>query len=1071
MNEPPNHDVIDNTDIKMASVLNERLPLIDYADISTGYFNIGGYGMIRGALEAKPPSFRMRLLLGKEPVESSNNSQFDENDPPLKEDLDKSPLESKWHLDTDGLIRLLGRPTIEVRKNPNRFNHAKCYILGPNAAIIGSSNLTRNGLEKNSELNAGLYQGGATQRTQQWFDQMWKNSKDCKQNILQILMESKFGVPAEPYRIYMKMLFEMYRYIIGDKLDPTIENSNLTKFQKEAVTNGLLILKQFNGLIIADATGLGKTNMALEVMHQKSSERSNILLVAPSQVLNSMWNKKLAEYRIWATTITSEKLGHDINDDELRKYHNIDFVVVDESQYFRSRNAKRRENLMKLMSVGKRKQVLLLTATPINNSLMDLYYQLSIITRGDDSYFHSTVGIPDLYQHMRDAANRDRLAEGLEKIQQLLDRIMIRRTRTYIKEVYPDDAINKEQIKFPEHRYRSIKYSISELFGDVFDNILCGIDSLTMSPYKQEWYNHTLDDKERKKRQVLAHLVRTNLLKRFESSVVAVHMSLKNMINLYKHAISNMSKNLIIPIREIKKILQNEDVENYEKLILEAKIKTAGIDYDMKSMIYDAKKDLATLERLRDEVSPILQFDKKVDTIAELLVQEKTFHTESKKVLIFTEFTDTATHITKHLRTKFPDKRIECITGGTPKSDRLKYITEFAPQANITEYDCPVDKPIDLLVSTDVLAEGQNLQDCNYVINYDLPWNPMKIVQRIGRVDRLTSKFDVIYARACYPDDRLNDILKLMGKLIYKIQVTNEVIGLDTELLGESPLPKQYSGTDIERITKLFAGGEEADKTIIELERESDLMPETTPFNELGHYLKHMGIDNMKKIPMGRRSGKHGGKPGVILAYRQGIRVYFVRYNTKSKDTSILSEHESIKHISCKPGTKLFLPIDNKDSFKLLQHLHTQALDAIRSHNDQDRATLSEMENRPTKFKQAKNQINKTIRMALKNHQVTLKDGQDIYEILENATAWQRDILDILEDYELTKNVENLVGHIRNIGKHISSSKHGQERKNDSNRPLKLIGAMFIEATPNWNLSKNNLDGFVGSDLVLSKST
>ena len=515
-----------------------------------------------------------------------------------------------------------------------------------------------------------------------------------------------------------------------------------------------------------------------------------------------------------------------------------------------------------------------MSATPINNSIMDLYYQMSIITRTDDKYFWRSIGIPDLYQHMRDAANKEGgLAAGLEKIQRLLDGIMVRRTRSYIREVYPNDTINGHAIKFPDHEYLPIHYSLADLYGNVFQRILDDMHRLTMAPYGLEQYNTQATDEEKAKHRVLAHLQVILLLKRFESSVEAVKASIDNKIRLYEHIDKVAKKGKMVTVRDFNRIIakgnyitnrtdsagdSDKDFDMDEFLleqIQKMETEEMGNEYDMERFEGDLQEDLQILRELRFEIGKVTA-DKKLEAVRDVILKDRALDSESKKVLIFTEYTTTAKYLLRELKNAFQEKEIECITGNTKPDTRSRYIERFAPDSNLADDQRLEETQIDILISTEVLAEGQNLQDCNYVINYDLPWNPMRIVQRIGRIDRLTSKYGTVRSRACYPDKELDGILELMGKLLNKIQTVNEVIGLDSELLGETPTSHQYNGHLRDRLKVLGKKGPAASDIILQMERDADLMPQNTPLNEIARRAKEIGIDELRAMPVGRRSGK-----------------------------------------------------------------------------------------------------------------------------------------------------------------------------------------------------------------------
>ena len=1093
-------DIIENTNVTMQKILNSEIPHAKQLDISTGYFDVAGYGMLRSTLDvaARDESFCMRLLLGKEAILSQAGSfekyakQYNESieGKSVKTSLDDSELLPESRDDTAGLIKLLEQENIHIRLGPNRFNHSKCYILGNNSVFIGSSNLTAGGMTGNYELNAGLYQPGIAEQTRAWFDRMWENTQDTKQQLIDVLKQSKFGVPPEPYQIYMKMLFERFRPLLENVDHNAKESKILTKFQQDAVHVGQFIVSEYGGVIIADATGLGKTNMGIELIRQKVlKEGKRVLLVAPSQVLHSMWKEKLKEVDINVREmLTMESLGRDTIIDTLDKYRNIDLVLIDESQNFRSKSANRRNNLMKLMSIGKRKQAILLTATPINNSLMDLYYQLSIITGGDDSYFYRTIGIQDLYKHMRDAANKD-LTQGLEKIQQLLDFVMVRRTRSYIKDVYKDDKIGGKAIKFPTHQYTPIEYSLSDLFGNIFQKILDDISKLTMAPYGMGRYDRNMTPEERDKEKRIAHLQITLLLKRFESSIEAIRISLENKVNLYKYIKKVLDEGKILQVRDFNKIItkwssaessenpdtdidEDEKMEFFLKEIKEIQKENIG-NYDVELLKKDMQKDLEILENLLEEVKKIT-VDTKIDKVIETILLERVLENESKKVLIFTEYTATARYITKKLREKFPKNIIECITGNTKPDTRISYIRRFAPVANLLEDETLDTEEIDILVSTEVLAEGQNLQDCNYVINYDLPWNPMRIVQRTGRVDRLTSTYDVIHTRACYPDKDLDNILKLMGKLLDKIHVVDDVIGGDSEILGETPTPKQFNGT-IQRI-KVLADKDGANTLIQKMERESDIMPALSPINVLGRYINEKGIDFMKDISMGCRSGKKGESQEAVLAYLQEKperKVHFVHYDFKTNKVLVPDDDsKAINLVSCMYDTPKHLPMDdadNQESFELLLGIDQKSRKAIKEKNDTVSSYLKNLNGEKyKKHDKNVNAISKIILDAILQGKIIKEDGKNIINIAksEYIRHWANDLNLILLEYEQSQEIANLITRIKKMSQWIGIQEKtepikAKEEEQRIEQNLKLIGAMFI--TPekfDESQSKERLDKF-----------
>lgn len=1015
-------DIIDNREAGMADVLNTNLSRISFLDVSSGYFEVSGYGMVRKALEAAvaDPSFSFRLMVGKDAIRPPTFDTFEEyrvhaqmSQATLKSDLDQEGLDGTRMDDVAGLIGLLGRDNVQVRLGRSRFNHAKCYILGNVGAVVGSSNFTRAGLSGNDELNAGVYATSTWGKVRSWYERMWDGATDTKAEMLRVLEQSKFGVPAEPHEVYLKMLFEKYKRILTamDASDPATTRT-LAKFQQHAVYSILQTIEERGGAMLADSTGLGKTHIGLEVMRKKVAEGKRVLLVAPAQVRDTVWKAKLEEAQINARTVGAEELGRKTFD--VFRYRKYDFIIVDESQNFRSSTAGRRHNLMKIVTLGRRKQVLLMSATPINNSLMDLYYQISIITGGRDDRF-ADIGIPDLYNYLRKAANH-KLNDGLEKIQLLLDTIMVRRTRTFIREVYPDEEIAGRPVTFPGRDYKPIRYGMTDLFGNVYRDLLETIQSLRMAPYGIERYNTTLTDEERRRHAVLAHLQVILLLKRFESSVKAVMVSIENKITLFEYFGSVLEEGRIVSPKQLNRIMlrwnaqgmegegdDDQQDEFFMNEIRELPLQDAA-NYDIEAMRRDVESDLVHLRRYRDSLEDLPKFDKKAEAVAETILRDGALETGGGKVLVFTEYAATAAHIKEFLEGRFAGKRVELITGSVKKSKRADIIRRFSPKANTGEDDEPPETETDILVSTEVLSEGQNLQDCNYVVNYDLPWNPMRIVQRIGRVDRLTSEHDIVHSRECFPEDDLDELLRLSSSLMDKISDINETIGLDADLLGQEASPKNFKGTAVRRIQAL-AGGD-AGRVIEEMERESDLMPAASPINEISQHIRKAGIMKMEEFSMGRRSGKGGEGRKVVLAYLREAprrRFYSVIYDWADGQAEIVDDMEAILLAKCREGEATYLPMDVSgyaESFRQLLEADGAAREAIGAQNSNDARVARELRAKPRKNEKTVERIRDVMDEEMAKGNLPVEEGEAVDRILDSADLlqWNEDLEMIQED-------------------------------------------------------------------------
>lgn len=1097
MTEPIRRDIIDNVTagITMQKILNSEIPHIKKFDVSTGYFDVAGYGMLRGTLEpaAQDGSFEVRMLLGKEALlppagsferyaEQYRQAPGADAHAPLKSSLDEADLKRESLASISGLIELLGRPNVQVRLGSSRFNHSKCYILGGGSAIIGSSNLTAGGMVGNYELNAGLYQPGVAETTREWFDRMWGAAEDAKEDMITVLKKSKFGTPPDPHSVYMKMLYEKFEPFLKQDDRHQRQAVRLASFQRDGVNTAMHVISNYRGAIIADSTGLGKTNMGIEIIRQKIlDEGRKVMLVAPAQVLRGMWEDKLKDADISVRRmVTMESLGGADFLKNAKQYRNIDFIVIDESQNFRSKTAQRRLNLMQLLHVGRPKQALLLTATPINNSLMDLYYQLRIITGGDDQYFWDAVGILDLHKHMRDAANKD-LQRGLEKIQQLLDSVMVRRTRSFIRQAYPDAEIDGQPIKFPEHEYEPIKYDLAKLFGNVFERIFKDVESLTMAPYGIDRYNKSLPEDKRNAHGMLACLQVILLLKRFESSVEAVRISIDNKVRMYEHVGRTLRGGRILRVRDFNKALgqwrdqemdnEGEDEEGREERLVESVEALASEDagdYDTERMLADIDADLGKLRGLQKEIGRIT-FDTKFDAVAKSILEERALEKEGGKVLVFTEYTATAKYVHKKLKEVLPDKEILLIHGGTDPALRREYVQRFSPRANLPEDEDLDGKEADILVSTEVLAEGQNLQDCNYVVNYDLPWNPMRIVQRTGRIDRLTTKHQTVHSRACFPDKQLDDILQLVGKLLGKIETAAKVLGTDAVILGKMPSSQTYNGSLAADIRAL--GGREGSTDVAaRLESESDMMAQTTPINEIIQHVKEIGLDAMKEVPLGRRSGKRGEGQKAVLAYLQDgrvRRVHFVIYDYEKGGAYVPeTDTDAIRLASCSDAEPLHLPMDgeeHRESFEELLRIDGLARRAVLDRDREGRKKVADLQKRRQQHDKNTSELVSALVGAAMDGQITHEDADKARSVLESVQmrSCEAKSKEFLEEYGADKDPAALAAKIRKFADSMYFEDEGEApTPKEQEAKLKLVGAIFVMDGFDPDLGRKGLEKY-----------
>lgn len=1011
-------EIVDNESdsYTMAHFIREILPRTRKLDVASGFFNVSGFARIKEELwaTAKQPGFNMRLLFGREAQinETPETANCIGKDTTLNDELSHLAITEQTAKLIDNLIDFLKQNTVQVRKNPRRFNHAKCYIFDE-ATAVGSSNFTGAGLEANIELNAILYQPSAQEKVQEWFERRWQEGQDAKTELIELLESSKFGLPLEPYKMYMKFLYEYYKPRLEELERERGKVIELTSFQEDAVHTALRIIHKYHGVLIADSTGLGKTHIGLELLRELVAvKRKKALLIAPSQVINTVWEPKLLEESIKTKNVTLESTGTESFHPE--DHLNFDVILIDESHNYRNSFTNRHNNLMKLLSAGKKKQVILLTATPIHNSLLDLYHQLSLVTAGDDTHF-ADLGITDLKRYFV-AADRKQLAEGIEDIIRLLDELMIRRTRQFIKENYSEALLNGQPVRFPERILRKVEYSLCALFGQsIYDQVLKTIDQLSLVPYRVDSYRISVEEKEKFEVEHRATLQKIGLLKRFESSVEAIRQSVQRLEKFYNYFEKALDKDQILDSKSFHKILMEiseqvgeENDDKFFEALQTVPLIPLTADYNKRAMKRDIQEDCKVLEPLKQSLNRIKPYaDRKLIALKEQLVKDQVFEKDGKKVVIFTQFVDTARYIRDDLKTALKDKRVELLTGETDEYVRSRIIKDFAPVANKAE--SPPQREIDVLVSTDILSEGQNLQDANYVINYDLPWNPMKIVQRAGRVDRLGSKYDTATSAVFIPERELEDLLKLLEKLETKIQKVAETIGIETTILGEKENPKNFNAAA--RIAK------EDPKLMDDLERSMELLPTETPFQFILAYLKKIGAKNLEAIPLGRRSGKRSDLNGLVVFYREKSNPEGIHMTYYDFKTGRFEHYNDItwlfRKIESDEEEPLILPITGYEGFRQFALIDAKARQEILT------AVNAPLDARLAQKIKPKNQreLTQEILNAYNTGKVAKEKALPIYEILnkENLVAWEDEFSESLDEYRRTQNIDLLLTSLEQL--------------------------------------------------------
>lgn len=960
--------VIDNQTYILAEVLRAMLQEHEgrALDIATAYFSISGYRELRGGLGGLGS---LRLLLGFEPQAGADvglRSPREVLRGGLRAEIEREPFSEATLQLVEDLVAFLQRPEVAVRLYERGFLHAKCYLfyadqaargatfdrLLPLAGIVGSSNFTGPGLRSNKELNLAhktlldddelddpaahaavirvigppaASEIPATARRaiksevgaralldlERWYESQWETARDWKEELIELLDSSKFGARHyTPYEVYLKAIYEYLRDDLQtDATDAGTRSAiELAEFQEDAVRRARKILARYDGVIVGDSVGMGKTWIGKKLLEDFAyHQRMRAIVICPA-ALRDMWQQELAGATIAAQVLTQEALGQASGRFDPRSYGDADVILIDESHNFRNRTTQRYENLELLIGAnrgrgraGNPKKLIMLTATPINNDIFDLYNQIALFTRNDRAYF-AAAGIGDLQRYFA-KARRDGYGAGSGvALFNLLEEVVIRRTRPFIRAAYPEATINGQRVRWPERRLHTVRYDLEATYAGIYEQVVAGIDGLQLAHYNLESFKKTgvkRDEFEEGREQALVGIFKSRYLKRFESSIEAFRISVRRALTYVKTYEEYLLGGTVLDSRSFTKVLrflQHEDEEDdatpgsvAEDLDLQAEARAVldtlpaleTPEYDLRKLHRALQQDvdiLTAIWMLIKDIKP--EHDAKLQRLKDLLGTEL----HGTKVLVFTYYKDTARYLYRELtgehgtawRASNGDPSIRRMDSGLAPRDRGGLIQAFSPRSNGRPEISGTPDEIDIMLATDVLSEGQNLQDCGVLVNYDLHWNPTRMVQRAGRIDRIGSSFETINIFNMFPDAGLERLLGLVQSLSIKIQSIDQTGFLDASVLGETVHPQNFN--TLKRIA-------DEDGTVIEeQERMTDLVSTEFLEQQLRVLLASGAREQLESLPDGIHSGlARGDSKGLFFYFtapdrETGGRHHFWRY-------------------------------------------------------------------------------------------------------------------------------------------------------------------------------------------------
>jgi len=831
--------LIDNReDNTMLAALRSLCGLCSRLDIATGYFEVGAFADLHGHWQNLTG---IRLLMGDELTRKTRDAIVQALRDQATNGVERIQEVDDWNaLDALEAFRLgLETGRIKARAYTKAKFHAKALRFHRandvvSHAILGSSNFTHPGLTQNIELNIITSDNAQITELDRWYERVWAEAEDLQEDLLRII--EPHVKEYQPFEIYLKAMRERFYGLAPDETSWEATESKvfpfLAGYQKDAYFDLRHMAERWGGGLLCDGVGLGKTFVALALIEKALAERKRVLVIAPKAAIPSVWNRNLArffehdfdpepQYQHDIRVIPQTDFGRDgtISWDRIaRLREKYDVIIVDEAHHFR---VPHRNRSKKLMELARDKTVFLLTATPVNNSLDDLYHLLNYIAQNRKRHFQA-VNVPDLrawFVLQAATAQLTQLSLDLGQsatMQEFLKHVVVQRSRRYVNSL---DKQENPGVKFPEREFPEVvHYSLSEVYGtllpELFEAFHPSRPKLKLAIYQTESYKEEDKDTATVQEQGnVVSLVRTMLLKRLESSEKALEASVEDLLSKHVALLQELQplKHLawVTAFGDVNKKLErhrrarlgmdDEDEEEdnlpltgYEHKKLEEIRAAVGLFGRNEEPFFDAILDDATvlagiLGHLYDVIGP--ENDAKL--LALIAKIKATPRLQQEKFVLFSEFKDTARYLEEELKKAFPDDDIVEVDSGRHVKDRDKIIRRFAPYYNGVD-DAEVEEaqkePIRVLVSTDVLSEGLNLQDANVIVNYDLHWNPVRLMQRIGRVDRRMDPskpvdYDKVYVYNFLPPADLDRLLGLYNTLTGKLAQINRSLGIEAPVL------------------------------------------------------------------------------------------------------------------------------------------------------------------------------------------------------------------------------------------------------------------------------------------------
>ena len=765
--------------------------------VATGYVDLGGLHHLATILDDRP----VRLLLGALP------------DPGLGAELPQLSFDAQLEFlagernfsrfppsrqaeRLEAVEQWLTGGTVQVKRYVQRFLHGKAYLFGtladPRAALVSSANLTGAGLARNLELGLVDYNPGPSKSALLWFEGLWEQATPFDDELRELLFPM-IGL-VDPATVYLRALAELYGAEIAEQPAGELVAVQLASFQRDGYERARRILQKHGGVVYADGVGTGKTEIGLAFIEEYALDAQRLALVICPAQLKKNWEDRIHAARLPAQVLSYQEVSSDeqLNPRAVSPKRHLSsdkdsyrLIVVDEAHSLRNEDTTWYRAMERLLA-GTQKHAVLLSATPVNNGLWDLYNLVMLFAQHDRAF--AATGIPSLRELFQQAGANERDPENLspDLLFPLADAVSVRRDRRFIQQHYPNATFpDGTPVKFPEPIPETRRYDLDAVVPGLFEEITGRIELLEMARYQpSKWL---LEEGEVSAEGQLAGLLKSQLLKRFESCWKACLATVERMIAAHDVFLIawDDGKGSVPSKATLAQAARAEASEAgiatwlEDQLAEDAETRPAT-DFDP---AYGelVQADRTHLAAIRDQLALLsAEDDPKLQLLKEILESSP-----AQKIAVFATYGETINYLDTHLPELIGGReRITVIGGESTPDERTAKLARFSPRTVVRLDYVPPDGEVDLLLSTDVLSEGQNLQQAQAVISYDMPWNPQRVVQRNGRVIRLLSPHDEVYLTTMLPEPgELEELLRLESLVRAKI-VAAGVYGMEMEVIA-----------------------------------------------------------------------------------------------------------------------------------------------------------------------------------------------------------------------------------------------------------------------------------------------